>query len=300
VLLALSLAAAASAVTLILRPRSLPPPPLVPPRLIAPHPVLVPDAARANDRPVEGGAPGAARPDERPAENAALATARAVGKRPKVAIVIDDLGDSVEAARAVLALEPAVTVAVLPFRAASVAVAAAAIDRGREVILHLPLEPERASEMDGGAAFLRTGMPPARLEERLEMSLRAVPYIVGVNGHMGSRFTRDGLAMEALLGALRARGLFFLDSRTSPASVAAPIARRIGLPFAERSLFLDHHPAATAVGDALSELAATARVHGEAIGVGHPRRATIAALDHWLRAAASEGLDVVPLSALVH
>lgn len=218
---------------------------------------------------------------------------------PRIAIVIDDLGDSLATARKVLALEPAVTVAVIPFREESAAVAAAAVESGREVILHLPLEPERGAEMEGGSGFLRTGMGPARIESQLERDLRAVPYIVGVNGHMGSRFTSDPRAMRTLLSALRSRGLFFLDSKTSPESVAAEVAAGLQVPFAERNVFLDHDPSPSAVAQSLALAAKIAREAGQAIAIGHPHASTLAALATWLPTVAREGFELVPLSALV-
>jgi uncharacterized protein len=276
-----------------LRPRHLPPPSLTPPRTAEPadRVARAPQKARAVDGAVQ------AAPEAAIRQGAAPAPAKRAG--PRVAIVIDDLGDSLETAKRVLALEPAVTVAVIPFRSASAAVAAAAVAGGREVILHLPLEPERPTAMDGARGFLRTAMEPARMEDQLEHDLRAVPYIVGVNGHMGSRFTSDPRAMRTLLGALRARGLFFLDSKTSPESVAAEIAAGLQVPFAERNVFLDHDPAPAAVTKALALAARVARDTGQAIAIGHPHAVTLAALASWLPEAARQGIEVVPLSALV-
>jgi uncharacterized protein len=219
-------------------------------------------------------------------------------RAPRVAVVIDDLGDSLARGRAVLALEPPVTVAIMPFRPASTALAAEAVERGREVILHLPLEPEAGGRMAGASGFLQAGMSAAAIERQLDADLMAVPYIVGVNGHMGSRFTRDPAAMRALLEALRMRGLFFLDSLTSPESVAGDTAARLGVPFAERTIFLDHDSAPSAVDDALARLVSLARRRGEAIAIGHPHPETIAALARWLPAAATAGLTIVPASAL--
>lgn len=280
--LALGLGIAAAA--LALRPRSLPAPPLSPPRFVPPQAAHAPPGGAGATRPERPGAGAAAEPD---------------GDQPaRVAIVIDDLGDSLESARAVLALEPPVTVAVLPFRPASTAVAAAAVERGCEVILHLPLEPEQSVAIAGARGFLETAMSPVRLERQLTADLAAVPYIVGVNGHMGSRFTADGAAMEELLGALHARGLFFLDSRSSSASVAAATASRVGVPFAARTLFLDHDPAPAAIAGELTRLVEVARRAGEAIAIGHPHRETIAALGPWLAAARQRGIAIVPASAL--
>jgi polysaccharide deacetylase 2 family uncharacterized protein YibQ len=137
------------------------------------------------------------------------------------------------------------------------------------------------------------------MERQLERDLRAVPYIVGVNGHMGSRFTSDPQAMRTLLGALRERGLFFLDSKTSPESVAAEIASRLQVPFAERSVFLDHDPEPAAVARALATAARVARQAGHAIAIGHPHAATLTALAGWLPEIARQGIEVVPVSALV-
>jgi polysaccharide deacetylase 2 family uncharacterized protein YibQ len=276
-----------------LRPRHLPPAPLTAPRFVEP-------GERVHAAPGKIG----------PVAGPVGAVTAAVGRRgrapdpkkpmaPQVAIVIDDLGDNLDTAKKVLALQPAVTVAVIPFRAASAAVAAAAVAGGREVILHLPLEPEQRAEMAGGSGFLRTAMGAADLEGQLERDLRAVPYIVGVNGHMGSRFTSDPKAMRSLLGALRERGLFFLDSKTSPESVAAEVAQGLQVPFAERDVFLDHDPAPAAIERALAAATAVAREVGQAIAIGHPHATTLAALATWLPEAARQGIEVVPVSALV-
>ena len=217
----------------------------------------------------------------------------------RVAVVIDDMGDSIETAASVLALEPAVTVAVMPFRAASARVAAAAVEHGREVIMHLPLEPERRSEMADAPGFLLTSMAPSRLEQQLDADLATVPYIVGVNGHMGSRFTSDRLAMERLLLALRTRGLFFLDSFTSPGSVAAVTAEQVGVPFVQRSVFLDHDPEPAAVATQLARVERLARDGRDVVAIGHPHHATLAALAPWMTRLAASGIRAVPLSALV-
>jgi uncharacterized protein len=285
-----------------LRPRHLPPAPLTPPRMLEPGERAVGASAKVRPANPVGAAPvGAAPAAPAPRAPAGQKVSALPPKRtaPQVAIVIDDLGDSLDTAKKVLALKPAVTVAIIPFRAASAAVASAAVADGREVILHLPLEPERSAEMAGGSGFLRTAMGPADLEGQLERDLRAVPYIVGVNGHMGSRFTSDPKAMRTLLGALRERGLFFLDSKTSPESVAAEVAEGLQVPFAERNVFLDHDPAPAAIEGALATAASVARAKGRAIAIGHPHATTLAALSTWLPEAARQGIEVVPLSALV-
>jgi len=302
--------AAGAATVLALRPRSLPPPPLGRPRFTVPRPARAPSADSLSSQSSAGDAairdPLAALPsgrqrDASSGEGRAAATARGapVFAPARVAIVIDDLGDSLAVGRTVLALEPRVTAAILPFREASTRIAALAVTRGSEVILHLPLEPDERRDMVGARGFLETGMSAGDIDRQLNADLRAVPYIVGVNGHMGSRFTSDPAHMEMLLRALRAQGLFFLDSRTTGTSVAAATAARVGVPFAERTLFIDHDPSPAAVSAALTQLTTVARAHGTAIAIGHPHPATIAALREWLAGADQRGITVVPASALV-
>jgi polysaccharide deacetylase 2 family uncharacterized protein YibQ len=105
--------------------------------------------------------------------------------------------------------------------------------------------------------------------------------------------------MERLLRALHARGLFFLDSFTTPSSVAAEIAARVRVPFARRTLFLDHDPSPGAVARSLAQLDALARDGGDLIAIGHPHRGTTTALASWLPRAAANGVALVPLSAVV-
>jgi polysaccharide deacetylase 2 family uncharacterized protein YibQ len=287
-----------AALAIWLRPRHLPPPPLTPPQMIEPGERVAPVGKAKATAGAVGVAPTVASP-----QGGVPGPGPGPGRRglPRIAIVIDDLGDILETARKVLVVTlEAVTVAVIPFRAASAAVAAAAVTGGHEVILHLPLEPERGAAMEGGSGFLRTAMEPGRLESQLERDLRAVPYIVGVNGHMGSRFTSDPRAMHTLLAGLRERGLFFLDSKTSPESVAADVAAGLQVPFAERDVFLDHDPEPAAVAHALATAASVARQAGHAIAIGHPHASTLAALATWLPTAEHQGFELVPVSQLVH
>ncbi len=286
-----------------LRTRGLPEPPLTPPRFVSRRHF----ASRAPEvpGPEAGGsrATGHATDDRGGSDDASGEVAQPpAGDRqsrtPRLAVVIDDLGESLAVARTVLALEPPVTIAVIPFTADARAVAAAAVESGREVILHLPLEPEGRAAMGGAPGFLETGMSAEALDRKLERDLRAVPYIVGVNGHMGSRFTSDEQAMTMLLAALRERGLFFLDSRTSAQSVAAPIAARLGVAFAERSVFLDHQATAEEVERQLARAVTIAKRDGSAIAIGHPHASTIAVLRRRLAAVERQDVRVVPASLL--
>ena len=221
-------------------------------------------------------------------------------KGPRVAIVIDDLGANLKAFRALLAIPQPLTFAVLPHLAHSRQIAETAAAEGHEVLLHLPMEPLDYPANNPGPGALLRSMSPEEIVRVLKEDLAAIPQIKGVNNHMGSRLTEDADVMRLILTVLKERGLFFLDSYTTPRSAVAEVAQSIGLPTASRHVFLDHKPGdPDYVSAQLDRLIAAARKHGAAIGIGHPRKATIAALRDHLPRLAEAGITVVPLSSLV-
>ncbi|MEK9661746.1 MAG: divergent polysaccharide deacetylase family protein, partial [Alphaproteobacteria bacterium] len=122
---------------------------------------------------------------------------------------------------------------------------------------------------------------------------------VGINNHMGSRFTGEVEAMAPVMRALRARGLVYLDSRTSSRSAAPTAAHEAGVPVVVRDVFIDHERTSEAVASALATVEEVARRNGRAIAIGHPRDVTIAALTRWLPRLEANGFRLVPLSAIV-
>jgi len=217
-------------------------------------------------------------------------------KEPRAAILIDDMGQDLEAARELLALDLPLGFAVLPFLAHSREVAQAAAERGREVVLHLPLEPRAADRARPGPGALSLSQGEAEWRRRLSEALAAVPGSIGVSNHMGSRFTEREGAMEVVLGEIRARGLFFVDSLTSSHSVGWKVARRLGVRSARRSVFLDNERGEEAVAIQLDRLLEEARRWGKAVGIGHPRPATIAALRRAVSRLRISGVRLVPPS----
>lgn len=215
--------------------------------------------------------------------------------KPLLAIVIDDLGDSVPQAAAFADVLLPLTFSVLPHRPAATEVATYLGKKGREYLVHIPMEPESGEEV-GGASFLTTTMSVGEIEGRLECFLERVPGAVGANNHMGSRFTRDREGMRVVLSFLHTRGLFFLDSRTTSATVGREVAKMVGIPFAERDVFLDHN--AAEVENRLREAVQIALRKGVAVAIGHPIQETLEAL---IRLASKPDLevDVVPLSVIV-
>jgi hypothetical protein len=218
---------------------------------------------------------------------------------PRVAIVFDDLGGQIAPVERLLATGEALTFSVLPFLAHSQEVATLAHEAGREVLLHLPMEPQGYPQADPGEGALFTDLPVGELHQRLADDLQAVPYIDGVNNHMGSRFTEDPEAMAVVMEGLRQAGLFFLDSRTTPHSVGPAAAAEMGVPWAARDVFLDHDRAQPAVARQIERLITLAIEHGSAIAIGHPHPETLAALEEALPGLREAGVTIVPLSELV-
>jgi hypothetical protein len=219
-------------------------------------------------------------------------------EEPAVSLVIDDLGNGLRDGRRVIALPAAVTLAILPHTTHARRLAEEAHARGKEIILHLPMEAAAGDEP--GPGRLEAAMPAREVAHTLAYDLETVPHAVGVNNHMGSRMTEAESAMRTLFASLRTRGgLFFLDSRTSARSRAAEVAAEAGVPYLARDVFLDHERTPAAIARALAELERLARRDGNAVAIGHPYPETLAALETWLPGAAARGIRLVPLSAML-
>ncbi|MSO85776.1 MAG: divergent polysaccharide deacetylase family protein [Rhodospirillales bacterium] len=169
---------------------------------------------------------------------------------------------------------------------------------GHELMLHVAMEPNDKS-VDPGPNVLLVGQDANEIRKSLEWGLARFEGYVGVNNHMGSRFTRDPAGMTVVMEELARRGLLFLDSRTSGKTVAAALAARHRVPFEERNVFLDAEDRPGEAEARLKELEVLARRHGHAIAIGHPKEKTLAALAAWLPSLASKNLVLSPLSAVV-
>lgn len=217
-----------------------------------------------------------------------------------VAIVIDDLGQDMKPAQDLLDLPDHITLGVMPRLPFSKKIAESARRSGREVLVHIPMEARVRTEKRSSPGMLRSDMTPMEFIAAVNEDLDSVPGAAGVNNHEGSSLTDNREAMTFLMSELKTRGLFFLDSMTSPKSAAYTVAREFGLKSARRDVFLDNdgnNPAA--IRKQLDELARMAKQNGRAIGIGHPHPATIAELKKWLATIEDQGIDVVPVSFLV-
>jgi polysaccharide deacetylase 2 family uncharacterized protein YibQ len=215
-----------------------------------------------------------------------------------VAVIIDDLGDNLLVARELVRLDFPVALAVLPLRPFSREVGELAGHYKREVLLHLPMEPETGAGA-GEPVLLRAAAGREEIVQAVNRCLASVPQAIGANNHMGSAFTQDAERMRWVLGHLQKRGLFFVDSRTSARSVGREIAAELGLPYLERSVFLDDPPERAVVDERLAELLELAQRRGIAIAIGHPHRSTLDALRSFAAMARRDKVDIVPLSSLL-
>ncbi|HDD53169.1 MAG TPA: divergent polysaccharide deacetylase family protein [Thermosulfidibacter takaii] len=223
--------------------------------------------------------------------------------RARVAIVIDDMGYRVDRARAFLDLPWSITLSILPFTDRAREIACLAHKRGREVMLHLPMDANGGGEAierleSRTPGMLLVSMSEGELRALVRREMDQVPYARGANNHMGSRFTRDTRCMRVVLQELKARGYYFLDSLTDSRSVACREARRLGLRCFERDVFLDNSRDEAYILHQLTLLAQLALKKGYAVAIGHPSQATLVALRKGLPKLEKMGIKVVPLSEL--
>ncbi len=215
------------------------------------------------------------------------------------ALVLDDMGQDLAAARRLLALPCPITFAVLPHLPHSRTVAEEAHRAGREVMLHWPMQPQPNGEVRPGPGEIRVEMSGEEVERTLEENLSTVPYARGANNHMGSLATADRRLMSLAMRALERRGLYFVDSRTTGASVALDAARREGLSALHRSVFLDGTPEEDYTLGQLRQLVRVVERQDAALAIGHPYPSTLAALEGFLPEFERRDIRIVPVSQLL-
>jgi polysaccharide deacetylase 2 family uncharacterized protein YibQ len=238
-----------------------------------------------------------------PLARGARAPAGRSASGPRLAIIIDDLGNDRSAADSLMALPFPLTISVLPHLPLSSEIAEEAYRRNDEVMLHLPMESQGESSPSEGAEpeeiELRVGMNRGQVHEAVTAMLDTVPHATGVNNHQGSRATTDPALMQAVMEELRSRSLFFIDSRTTASTVAYGAAEASGVPAASRKVFLDDTPTRKAVLEQIDLAARDAARDGSAIAIGHPHPATIAALAEEAPRLEARGVRIVFASELV-
>jgi hypothetical protein len=219
---------------------------------------------------------------------------------PKVAIVIDDLGYDGKLARKFLKIEGPLSFSVLPHGTFSKSIARRIYNAGQELLLHLPMEPTGYPEVNPGVGALMVEMTDVEIVQTLKENLDAFPYVKGVNNHMGSKFCQDERKLRPVMLELNTRGLFFLDSRTTSKTKAYTVAQELDVPSAERNVFLDNIQNPRSIRAQLSRLIELARLRGGAIGIAHPHEVTLEVLRQEIPKLSKKGVELVPVSQLVH
>lgn len=237
--------------------------------------------------------PTAPKPPPPPAPPVTLAE----GQHPQIVLIIDDMGLAPALSVRATKLPAPVTLSYLSYAGGLAGQVAAAKERGHEIMLHLPMEP--LGKDNPGAGALKTAMDEDEIRELTIKALDSFEGYAGVNNHMGSKFTLQRNKMDVVVEVLRERGLYFVDSRTSPRSVAAEAARAAEVPTATRDVFLDDVRTPEAVRGELARLEALAHRKGLAIAIGHPHAVTLEALEEWIPKAEAKGYRFVPVSKIV-
>jgi len=201
--------------------------------------------------------------------------------RPKIAIIIDDLGYNSDIAFSFIQLDLLLSFSVLPSAPFTGIVAREANKEGCEILLHLPMEPRKYPSVNPGPGALLLSMDEEEIRRILDQDLKEIPEARGVSNHMGSSFTEDHDKMLIVLTELKKRNLYFMDSRTSRNTVGFGLARKIGLLAAKRSVFLDNDPGPRAIRMQMERLLNMARHKGAAIGIGHPYKETLTMLKEY-------------------
>jgi len=217
---------------------------------------------------------------------------------PKVAIIIDDIGYDRVMARKFMHLDPALTLSILPESTFLKSIAGEAHENGVSVMLHQPMEPKEYPHTNPGPGALLSAMTPDQRIRQLIRNIDSIPFVVGVNNHMGSRMTADADQMRQIFSVLKKRGLFFVDSRTTPETLCRPSAVLLQLPFADRDVFLDHRQDRRFIQQQMRELMRIAGQYGAAVGIGHPYPMTLAVLEEQLPAL-KRSMSLVPVAQLV-
>ena len=225
--------------------------------------------------------------------------AAAAAEAPRVAIIIDDLGYHHGNGKRAIALPGPVSYSFLPGAPRARSLAEEAHARGRDVLLHLPLQ--AATEQGGREpAEIHLDMSRERLGNVLGQALEAVPHAIGINSHRGSLLTRHPGHMQWLMEEIRGHDrLFFVDSFTHHDSVALQLAKENGIPAMRRDVFLDPDASPETIAREFERMKRLARQRGQVVAIGHPYPATLELLERELPRLADEGIELVPISDLL-
>ena len=210
-----------------------------------------------------------------------------------ISIIIDDMGYNLDRGKQAIAIPAPLTYAILPNSTHARSLATKAFAAGKEVMVHLPMENTARIPMAQGA--LTRAQPKDDFLRAIFQSLDQVPHAAGVNNHMGSALTQEPRAMQWLMEAIKDRQMYFIDSRTTPDTIAFTTARSHKLRAASRDIFLDNEKSIYAIDRSFRQLLRIARRKGSAIAIGHPHPTTLAYL-----AMALPKIENIRVSSIIH
>ena len=220
-------------------------------------------------------------------------------KKPRVAIVMDDLGYDLQSARELLKIGYPITFSILPNVPHAYSTATLAHENGREVLLHIPMEPQSYPDADPGENALFVDLSAPEINHRFKNFLQKVPFAVGGNNHMGSRFTEKKTVMETVLREMKKEGMFFVDSLTTAKSIGYVTAKNLHVPVAVRDVFLDNVKDVDKISGQIIHLADLAEKKGHAIGICHPYEQTMEALRKAEKLFEERNIEVVSVSQVL-
>ncbi len=214
-----------------------------------------------------------------------------------ISLIIDDMGYRYQSGKRAINLPANITYSFLPYAPHARKLANLANKEQKELMLHIPMEATNGKKLGPGG--LTVAMPRAIFELELEHNLLAIPYIKGVNNHMGSLLTQQHEPMMWLMEILATKEMYFVDSRTSGKSQALKVARQYGLPSETRDIFVDHDLSEKAIRQQLARAISAAKRNGSAVVIAHPFPETMRALEQWLPEAKAQGVEFVYMSELL-
>ena len=229
-------------------------------------------------------------------EPGATVTRPVVGR---IAIILDDWGYHLESCEALKAMHSPVAVAVLPGLDHSTDIAQCAHDTKNTVMLHLPLEPHQYLEQYPSNYIITTSMRQQRVERMLKKNLENIPFVEGVNNHMGSKATEDRHLMSIIFARLKEKNLFFVDSLVTSNSICRGLAREMHIDFARRDVFLDNKNERRYIENQFTQLAKLAKQKGYAIAIGHDRPLTLEIVKEQTENLQKQGFKIVRITELL-
>lgn len=234
---------------------------------------------------------------DEPWQKFAAQTVEVPDNNVKVILVIDDLGIVKGTTKAMIDMDTPLTLSFLPYADDVAEQVNDAYAKGHDILVHIPMEPKGNAD-PGPHALLSSENAKEQLED-IDYNLNQFSNYIGINNHMGSRFSEDAEAVDRFLNIIKDAGLLVLDSKTTSKSLIEDIAVVKGIPVANRDVFLDNVRDEDYIMGQLAELEKVAKQNGTAIAIGHPYKETVLALKKWIPTLDEKGITVVPISQTV-